>query len=104
MWKPQAALGDGLCIQSLVHLHHLKRRPVKLEAPGRRASDDAAGMSAWDMLGEAPWKPCTENVSQRSGPGDRLRDQPAVAKEPHRASSQHVTRGLRRVPPIPAID
>ena len=41
-------------LQNPVQLRHLKRLPVKLEAPGRRASDDAAGMSAWDMMGEAP--------------------------------------------------
>lgn len=49
-------------LQSPVQLHHLKRLPVKLEAPGCRASDDAAGRSAWDMMGEAPWKPSTEKA------------------------------------------
>ncbi|MXQ92579.1 hypothetical protein E5288_WYG005697 [Bos mutus] len=62
-------------LQNPVQLRHLKRLPVKLEAPGRRASDDAAGMSAWDMMGEAPWKPSQRKLSQRSGPGDRLRDE-----------------------------
>ena len=49
-------------LQSPVQLHHLKCLPVKLEAPGCRASDDAAGRSAWDMMGEAPWKPSTEKA------------------------------------------
>ena len=43
-------------------MHSKPGAPPSSQAPGRRASDDAAGMSAWDMLGEAPWKPRTEKA------------------------------------------